>query len=216
MWKLIQGYLCYTRKHQKTSPWCNSKLRFMEYFLNSLRNLSLLLKGETMIDCMSTGVGHANCHELWSVSFGLALCGSSDRMNGYLGWIVPLIPDHRPYQLTDPMKWWCIMTKVFSSHLCYSSLSLSLSAKIKALSTGSSQLSPLCYLSAKSKSRFKVQHVVKRPTWRRDRHMMRLRALQSQNPQVWCSFAKCKDKMDLWVTDSRLLVTENIWDAGPH
>ncbi len=25
-----------TRKHQKMSPWCNSRLRFMEYFLNPL------------------------------------------------------------------------------------------------------------------------------------------------------------------------------------
>jgi len=96
------------------------------------------------------------------------------------------------------------------------SLSLSLCAKIKPLSTGSSQFSPLCYVSAKSKSRFKVQHVVKRPTWRRGRHLMRPKALQSQNPQVWCSFAKCKDKMDLWVIDSRLLVTENSLGAEVH
>jgi len=173
-----------------------------------------------MIDCMSTSIGHAKCHGLCSVSFGLALCGSSDRMHGYSTWIVPLIPDHRLYQLTDQMKWWCIMTKVFSSPLCHGSLSLSLSlslcAKIKPLSTGSSQFSPLCYVSAKSKSRFKVQHVVKRPTWRRGRHLMRPKALQSQNPQVWCSFAKCKDKMDLWVIDSRLLVTENSLGAEVH
>jgi hypothetical protein len=84
------------------------------------------------------------------------------------------------------------------------------------LSTGSSQFCLLCYIAVKSKSRFKVQHVVKRPKGRRGRHLMRLRALQSQNPQVWCSFAMCKDKMDLWVTDSRLLVTENSWGAGAH
>jgi hypothetical protein len=108
------------------------------------KSLSLLLKGETMIDCMSTSIGHAKCHDLCSVSFGLALRGSSDRMNGYSTWIVPLIPDHRLYQLTNQMKWWCIMTKSFQFS------PLSLSAKIKPLSTGSSQFSLLfCSISAK-------------------------------------------------------------------
>ncbi len=150
MWKLTQGYLWYTRKHQKTSPWCNSRLRFMEYFLNSLEVSLYFSKERQWFDCMSTSIGHAKCHELCSVSFWFGVM----RVVWQNEWLLNLhcAPHPRPSPLPtnqpDEMMMYHDKSFQFSSLL---RLSLSLSANIKLLSTGSSQFSPLCYVSAKSK-----------------------------------------------------------------
>ncbi len=198
MWKLTQGYLWYTRKQQKTSPWCNSRLRFMEYFLNSLEvSLYFSKEKQWLIACpqaldMQNVMNFALCLLVWH----------------YVGhlteWMVTqpeLCPSSRTiafYQLTNQIKWWCIMTKVFSSPLCYGSLSLSLSLPIsnRCLQEALSSLLFATYLlnpnlDSKFNMLWRDQHEEEAGIW------WDWEPCNLKNPQVWCSFAKCKDKMDL-------------------